>query len=121
MKRRTLTFLTILSLAAACVLFVWGFLYDEVHVAGWPGVARIGAVSLTPGSVRVRTSPGDEMSAPPWALALLLAVTPHLIRDLKAKLRDRRRAGGLCPTCGYDLRATPGRCPECGTNATAPG
>jgi hypothetical protein len=50
---------------------------------------------------------------PYWAAALLTGIAPAawLIR-----YRRRRHRGGSrrCPSCDYDLRATPGRCPECG-------
>jgi len=51
---------------------------------------------------------------PFWFLCALFAVIPcvHLVQRLLVR---RRRTKGLCPTCGYDLRATPGLCPECGT------
>jgi hypothetical protein len=55
-----------------------------------------------------------EWGAPAWAVCLGLAILPAawLVRWRRGRLRRR---AGLCPTCGYDLRATPDRCPECGT------
>ena len=37
-----------------------------------------------------------------------------VIRDGRRRIEEQRRAEGLCPGCGYDLRAAEGRCPECG-------
>jgi hypothetical protein len=47
--------------------------------------------------------------------ALLLATPPALWLVRRSCGRRRHRsAAGLCPECGYDMRATPRRCPECG-------
>jgi hypothetical protein len=53
-------------------------------------------------------------SSPIWPVALAFFVLPTA-RAGRRWQRARHRRAGLCPTCGYDLRATPGRCPECGT------
>jgi hypothetical protein len=61
---------------------------------------------------------GRYVQLPWWPIVLLSIVVP-LIRAGGALRRRRRKRGGLCPQCGYDLRASPGRCPECGVGAPA--
>jgi len=52
-----------------------------------------------------------------WLVWLWRSRIGRLIQ--KIRLRHFARHG-LCPTCGYDLRATPNRCPECGTVPSSP-
>jgi hypothetical protein len=51
-------------------------------------------------------------SVPYWFLLLTFGLFPALwlIRYILRK----RPPSTTCPTCGYDMRATPHRCPECG-------
>ena len=51
------------------------------------------------------------VEVPNWFLATTFAA-PAVIRFTKKRLQRVR--AGCCPSCGYDLRATPDRCPECG-------
>ena len=50
---------------------------------------------------------------PHGTVAVALLICPVAVGFHRSYTRRRRRSG-LCPACGYDLRATPGRCPECG-------
>lgn len=50
---------------------------------------------------------------PCWLIALIMASCPGL--SVMTRFRNKKRRGGICAQCGYDLRATPNRCPECGT------
>jgi hypothetical protein len=61
--------------------------------------------------------PRHPFAAVPHAvLVLASAVLPAVwaTRRRRQILAAWHGHHGRCPTCGYDLRATPGRCPECG-------
>ena len=134
MKRRVLNLLTALSLLlCAAVLYSLGsaWIGGEYHtrpryigrtpymlVADRGGVGVIWFSPSRPGGLTVRL---------PYAVAVpAVALLPALagLRSRREALGRRRTRSGLCPACGYDLRASPGRCPECGYAAAgnaAPG
>jgi hypothetical protein len=78
---------------------------------------------LVPGGLSVGWGPAfpvdppkfRSFAVPLWPVALGVIVLPSF--RLCAWFRRRAGSSGatLCPTCDYDLRATPERCPECGT------
>ena len=52
---------------------------------------------------------------PCWFIVLVTGVAPAAWLATRGRRAARRRLlAGLCPACGYDLRASPERCPECG-------
>jgi hypothetical protein len=98
----------------------------SLYVAGVVGVV-LGLGLMVAAVVRTRNQPA--LSPPsPWGSSFLIFAGQvvasaggfvAVIPIMRRRERAARLSAGLCPSCGYDLRATPGRCPECGTAAAA--
>ncbi len=114
--------------------FSAGYYYSDTSLAfirrqvilGWKIGGRTVGMTTTdiwisfPLSENVTAATDAVTAAIAWSI--FIPVSFRLRRkfiDFARRRRESRRASllarHLCPTCGYDLRATPHQCPECGT------
>jgi hypothetical protein len=84
----------------------------EVGPLRWMGVA---SSYVGPGGAEDPSSPSSWwVIVPFWLVTAVFTAIPAARGVVRFRRRRRKRPAGLCPRCGYDLRATPDRCPECG-------
>jgi hypothetical protein len=103
---------------------VWFLQSEDIGGLGWN---RAGVwTSLRFEAVRETTRPHNgftnvrrAFALPLWFVVMATAPAPAIVLR-RYLIRLRRPRLGFCPSCGYDLRATPGRCPECGAVPETP-
>ena len=88
----------------------WPTNYDSGVYSGWGPLRWYGETRPSADGI---WSSYTHIGISHWLVALPLLAAPVLwLKRFVARRRVRK--AGLCPGCGYDLRATPQRCPECG-------
>jgi hypothetical protein len=96
---------------------VWG---QGVWTDGWVALDALGfGLAFTHVTWSPETPRDDRhvtVRVPLWTLAFVSLVLPaiRLLFRARRRLHENLAVGGFCPSCGYDLRASPQRCPECG-------
>ena len=78
-----------------------GFGYDNVTFHKYDAVLNLSSIF--------------QINVPLWPMSVtLVGLASGIPARLRRRNHERQARRGLCPACGYDLRASPGRCPECG-------
>jgi hypothetical protein len=79
-------------------------------VAGYESFFMLGSPLL-----KAPTVPGVLGLAAIYSITAFATLSTVCIPSFERNRRNVWLNHGICPDCGYDLRATPDRCPECGT------
>lgn len=85
----------------------WAFLGFDF--AAYPFSSSNGQLGSPRVLLQVKT-----LHIPYWPVVIVFLLVPAIWLSVWLK-EFRWHKSGVCPRCGYDLRASPDRCPECGT------